>query len=226
MRDLDRATRAEMEAQVLGLMPAQVAHDFEHADRVRRWALRIAQEEGYPRLDLVEAAALLHDIGRSGTEVERDHAVAGSEIVADYLAGMDAFSEDEVAQIVLAVRYHNAIGEDKSPLQGIVRDADIMELLGAVGIMRALTSKANLPEYDPKDVKGETWGMNNREFNARFAEGRGPGPHIVDQINMQLSCYENLTTAAGRRLALPLVVVMRDYMEQLDAEVNHWRDEE
>jgi putative nucleotidyltransferase with HDIG domain len=221
---IDRDALAEIESHVRATMPGQVAHDYKHADRVRRWAARIAKEEGYSRLDLVEAAALLHDIGRSGTQVERDHAAAGAEIASDYLRVLGCLAEEEIAEIVLAVRYHNAIGREVSSLQGILRDADILDMLGAMGIMRACTSKARMPEYDPEQVKGETWGLSNRDFAPRLASGDGPGPYIVDQINMQLSCAENMTTAAGRRFARPLVGAMRDFMVQLDSEINHWRE--
>ena len=40
------------------------AHDFEHVLRVWRMAVRIAREEGAD-VDIVSAAALLHDIGRA-----------------------------------------------------------------------------------------------------------------------------------------------------------------
>ncbi|NLG26606.1 MAG: HD domain-containing protein, partial [Chloroflexi bacterium] len=40
------------------------AHGFEHVLRVWRMALRIAREEGAD-LEIVSAAALLHDVGRA-----------------------------------------------------------------------------------------------------------------------------------------------------------------
>ncbi len=53
-----------------------IAHDWKHIDRVRRWALRIAQQEGFDNLEMVEAAALLHDIGLASV-TERSRACAG-----------------------------------------------------------------------------------------------------------------------------------------------------
>jgi hypothetical protein len=92
----------------------EIGHDFKHVDRVRRWALEIAEEEGYADLERVEAAALLHD-------------------------------------------------------------ADILDMLGAVGVMRAFTSKYTLPEHDPQNVKGETWEMAARDVDRRSTENKGIG---------------------------------------------------
>ena len=60
--------------------------------------------------------------------------------------------------------------------------------------MRTFTSKYTQPEYDPHNVKGETWAMRGQDFTYRFQEGIGVGQYIIDQINFQLSCYDNLQT--------------------------------
>ena len=104
-------------------------------------------------------------------------------------------------------------------LLDIVRDADILDLLGAVGIMRACTSHSCLPEYDPENLKGEMWGASGREYDRRLDAGRGTGDSIVDQINFQISCYDNLSTEAAKRLAGPLVEFMRGYVLEFEAEV-------
>ena len=57
----------------------RIAHDFKHVDRVRRWALHIARDEGYADLALVEAAALLHDIGLAHVTERSDHGGVGAE---------------------------------------------------------------------------------------------------------------------------------------------------
>lgn len=89
----------------------EVGHDFKHVDRVRRWALAIAREQGYADLELVEAAALLHDVGRANVEQERQHARAGAEMAARFLQEANWFNVQEQASIVDAVRNHNALGD-------------------------------------------------------------------------------------------------------------------
>jgi len=199
----------------------RLGHDYKHVDRVRRWALRIATEEGCGELLIVEAAALLHDIGLAylGAEVPRGrHGAVGADVAAGYLQGEGLFSEAERAAIVEAVGCHNALGCG-GDLAAIVRDADMLDALGAVGVMRAFVSKYAQPEYDPADVKGKTWGLTARDYDRRFAAGVGTGPTIVDQINFQISFEGNLSTESARRAAAPLVAYMREYLWQLAREV-------
>jgi putative nucleotidyltransferase with HDIG domain len=196
----------------------EIGHDFKHVDRVRRWALEIAEVERHADLELVEAAALLHDVGRANVQQERQHARAGAEMAAQFLQETGLFTVQEQACIVDAVRNHNALG-DLAPLATLIRDADILDMLGAVGVMRAFSSKHALPEYDPRNVKGETWRITARDVDRRFAEGVGIGPTIVDQINFQASCHGNLRTGYARRLAAPLVAYMRGFLIQLEREI-------
>jgi uncharacterized protein len=195
-----------------------IGHDWKHVDRVRRWALAIAEGEGFADLELVQSAALLHDIGLAHVAQRSQHAQVGAEVAAHLLQERNLYSEQERHAIVDAVRNHNALGALHF-LATLIRDADILDMLGAVGIMRAFTSKYNLPEYDPQNVKGETWGMTARDVDRRFAEGKGIGAYIVDQINFQASCRENLRTGTARRLAVPLVAYMREFLVQLESEI-------
>jgi uncharacterized protein len=197
----------------------RIAHDFKHVDRVRRWALHIAKDEGYPDLALIEAAALLHDIGLAYVSERSDHGRVGAEVAARFLHERQIFAESEVDAITEAIRCHNAPPGGGGTLGTILREADTLDALGAVGIMRALTSKYYKSEYDPAKVKGETWGLAIGDFEHRFAAGKGVGPTIADQINMQISLYGNLRTEAARQIAEPLVAYMRAYLEQLDHEI-------
>ncbi len=214
-----------IEAYARQVMAANVAHDFKHADRVRNWALCIARGEGYDRPDMVEAAALLHDIGlqpqdrhTSMAGERRTHAERGADMAAAFLTDNRLFEQDEIAQITDAIRQHNSPGEGP-PLLDILCDGDAMDMLGAVGLMRAFTSKAMLPEYDPQQVKGQTWGQTAPDLRRRKVDGHGVGPCIVDQINLQIAVGDDLRTATARRLARPLVQFMRDFMLQLESEI-------
>lgn len=198
-------------------MSGKNAHDFMHVDRVRKWALQIAKREGFDRLEVVQATALLHDIGRATGE-SNEHAQVGAEMTVRFLSEINLFTPSEIEEIANAVRHHNSLSEN-GRLAEILRDADILDLLGAVGIMRAFTSKHSKPEYDLHNIKGEAWKLSNRDFNERLASGTGIGKYVVDQINFQLSCYENLRTATAKQIARPFVEFTRAYLFQLDSEI-------
>lgn len=200
------------------MMIGEIAHDFKHADRVRHWALKIAKQEGYPDLELVEATALLHDIGLLNGG-RKHHAEVGAQLATDFLREHQLFSEAEIDTIAYAIRNHNSL-DGEGQLLAILQDADTLDLLGAVGLMRGFTSKADKPDYAPDLIKGETWGMSAEDFTERFQSGIGIGGTIVDQINFQISCYDNLSTAAGKAFGAPLAAYMRDFMEALEQQIN------
>jgi len=198
----------------------RIAHGFKHVDRVKGWALRIAAAEGFQDLELVEATALLHDIGLTCVEVDhrRQHAEKGAVIAGQFLREHELFNKDEIESITSAIGCHTS-PSGGGMLGDILRDADKLDALGAVGIMRAFTSKYAKPEYAPDDVKGDTWGMPMAGFEKRFADGKGIGIHIIDQVNFQISFYGELSTEKAKQIGKPLAEFMRAYVLQLESEI-------
>ena len=199
-----------------------IGHDFKHVDRVRSWALYLAQREGYKALEMLEATALLHDIGLSYVDHRSKHAAVGAELAAQFLREVSLFSPTEIEQITEAIRLHSSLHEG-SDLLYLLRDADMLDLFGAVGIMRAFSSKYAKPEYDPANIKGDTWGMSASDFTQRFTKDIGVGRYIIDQINFQMSCFENLRSQSAKEAAHPLIEFMKIYLLQLESEINTHR---
>jgi len=199
----------------------RIAHEMSHVRRVYANALRLAQAEGYPHTDRVAAAALLHDIGLPVVEKRGDHPKVGAELAAQFLRENELFAPDEIAEICEAIGHHGRLDGD-TPLIHILRDADTFDLLGNVGIMRAFTSKAHLPVYFPQHPRGETWGLMAADFTQRFQASLGMGPTILDQINFQMSCYENLYTETAREWGRPLRDTMRQFVIQFAEEASRY----
>ena len=208
----------QIEDFVRPMMTAVIAHDFKHVDRVRRWAIRIAEAEGYPNLEIVQAATLLHDIGLI-KDAGRRHAEIGAEMADLFLKGQCLFATDQIDEIVSAIRDHSSLN-GKGKLYEILQDADGLELFGAVGILRAISSKGTQTDYEEGNVKGTTWEMSSTGFTKRFQSGAGIGKNITDQLNFQISCYENLHTKSAKEIAMPMVTYMREFLIRLDAEVS------
>ena len=195
----------------------RIAHDLPHVRRVYANAMRLAQAEGYPHLDLVAAAALLHDVGLPVVDKRGDHPRVGAELAAKFLQENELFAPDEITEICEAIAHHGRLDGD-TPLIHILRDADTFELLGTVGIMRAFTSKAHKPAYFLEHPRGETWGLTAAKFTQRFQAGLGMGPTILDQLNFQLSCYENLSTKTAKEWGRPLRDTLRQFIIQFAEE--------
>ena len=111
------------------------AHDLEHALRVREWGKLLAVEEGADAL-IIELAALLHDIGRSGA-VEKTHAESSAGLSVNILhkAG---YAEDIVLRVRDAIMAHSReAGHEPNTLEAkILYDADKLDFVGAIGLGR------------------------------------------------------------------------------------------
>src|SRR5882724_7204828 len=111
-------------------------HDWWHAERVRRNALRIAEQEG-ANLLIVELAALLHDIA--------DYKFTGSDETGPQLAaewllsiGVDSGVAAAVAEIIRWMSFRGAkVDTPRLSLEGqCVQDADRLDAIGAIGVAR------------------------------------------------------------------------------------------
>ena len=213
----------QVEAYVKKVMKDEAAHDFKHVDRVRNWAVQIAGGEGYEDIELVEVTALLHDIGLPYVEERRLHGQKGAEIAGRFLRGKNLMPEEKIKEIINAIRHHSKKRKSSGKLLDILCDADTLDALGAVGIMRAFTSKHHKLEYIPDNIKGESWGRSTKEYDELFRMGLEAGDTIIDQINLQIHYYGNLSTETAKRIGGPLERYMKDFVIQLESEIESGR---
>lgn len=105
---------------------------FEHTMRVYRWAIKLQSKLGGD-LDIIVLAALLHDIG---WDEVRPHGEVGAEIAVDYLDSLGADPE-KIAKIGEIIMMHSDKDtEAELSLEcRIVMDADLLDEVGAVGIL-------------------------------------------------------------------------------------------
>jgi uncharacterized protein len=121
-------------------LSAPGSHDWEHTLRVHRLCLRMGPKEGADMLAL-EAAAYLHDIGRSAQDRSNGsvcHATIGAEMATDLLAGL-GLDDARRRNIIHCIRAHR-FRDDHPPhsLEArILFDADKLDAIGAVGVARA-----------------------------------------------------------------------------------------
>lgn len=118
---------------------ASGCHDFSHVERVRNLALRIGRQEKAD-LGILEAAALLHDIGRRAEMKTRGkfcHAEKGAEMAAPLLKKYKLEPEvvKNILHCIISHRYRNAYVPATLEAK-VLFDADKLDSIGAVGIGR------------------------------------------------------------------------------------------
>jgi uncharacterized protein len=192
---------------------ADAVHDFDHVLRVLALAERIAQAEG-ANVEIVRAAALLHDVGRAQAEVEgRDHAAIGAEQARAILAGQPPAKVEAVARAIAAHRYR--AGPQPETLEAqVLFDADKLDAIGAVGVARAFAYGG---------AHGQRlWAPVESVDVARWQEeGDDPDAHTpIHEFVVKLShLKERLFTATGRAIAEERHAYMVSFFERMDAEV-------
>ncbi|MBO3803842.1 MAG: HD domain-containing protein [Candidatus Brockarchaeota archaeon] len=167
-------------------------HGKDHAERVYNLAVKIGKEENAD-LDVLKAAALLHDIARTMEDEGKveDHAVEGAKIARKILeeTGFPAQKVEEVVYCVEAHRFRK--GSEAGSLEAkILQDADRLDATGAIGLARVFARGgwANLPMHDPSiPPKGEYDGRSLTSIN-----------HLYEKI---LKAKEAMNTRTAKSIA-------------------------
>jgi len=212
MRELAARLRAAVAAD---FGPENVAHDLGHLDRVCRLALEIAREEGGDREVLV-AAAYLHDQHRV-LERERGHRVGAGDAEERVRAVLarTGFPSERAPEVLAAVAHSSRYGFAGHPLGApaieavVLRDADNLDAMGAVGIARAFMYGGHLgtPPWLPGVPIART-----------YVPGRGTS--VVHHFHEKLlRLREEMTTPTAARLAHERHAVMVGFLAALEREL-------
>jgi uncharacterized protein len=118
-------------------------HGFDHVLRVYRMAEKLAQAEGAD-LEIVRAAALLHDAEGSATqggEIGRsNHHHASAEFARQVLEA-EGWSPERIAAVQHCIRAHRFRDHSEPPqtLEArVLFDADKLDVIGAIGVARTI----------------------------------------------------------------------------------------
>ena len=193
----------ELELEVRGHIDGESSgHDPSHAFRVRDLAVRIAAVIGADT-EVVEAAALLHDIGH-GTG-RTDHAKRGAKLAAETLSKC-GFPGDKISAVVACIEHHHwkpgRAGDPSKPTAEYqaFADADRLDALGAVGIARTFAFG----------------GAHGRAIWNPVAEAMPQGPYGISSIHhfydKLLQLPNDMYTEPARRLAARRVAVMEEFL--------------
>jgi uncharacterized protein len=118
-------------------------HGFDHVLRVFNLAEKLARLEGAD-LEIVRAAALLHDVEGSqtsgGNEGRKEHHQASADFARKILEA-EGWPEDRILAVQHCIRAHRFRDNSEPPATleaKVIFDADKLDVIGAIGVMRTI----------------------------------------------------------------------------------------
>ena len=180
-------------------------HSKSHVERVYNLALRIAKEENAD-LDVVKAAALLHDVARALEDEGKidDHAVEGAKMARKILEEVN-FPEEKIDKIIHCIEVHRFRKNVKAECleAKILQDADRLDIIGAIGIARVFARGGweNMPIHDPSIPP-------KKKYDGRSLTSVN---HIYEKI---LKVKDTFNTAAAKKIAEERHKFVEDFLER------------
>jgi uncharacterized protein len=140
----------ERQKKIWKILQSELAKEpvagLDHVERMTTWCERIGKEAGAD-MDVLVSGALLHDIG---VPINRKkHYEVGKARAAEILK-KTGFPEDKIDAAVHVGEAHSRYGgPDPQTLEAKVgQDADALEYIGAIGIIRAVVRGLNDGSFD------------------------------------------------------------------------------
>ena len=191
------------------------AHDFQHVLRVYKNAEMISkQEKGSVDLDVVLAAALLHDlvVYPKGSIKTVNSADDSAEIAKKILLEFKNYPIGKIEKVADAIRTHS-YSKKLVPrsLEGkILQDADRLDAIGAIGIARTFSvgGNENRSLYNPTDpfCKSERQ-LDDTQWT-------------LDHIKKKLMILKNsMHTKTAKKIAEERTEFMELFLSQLRSEI-------
>lgn len=187
------------------------AHDWAHVGRVVAMAREICQNESVS-VECVLAGVYCHDlVNLPKDHPDRKNASTLAAKEAEPLLQKAGFSTEEITVIRKAIIEHSfSKGLRPSCLEAaIVQDADRLDALGAIGILRcaAVNTQMKASFYDPFDPLAEMRELDDKSF-------------MLDHYFVKLfKLPELMNTTQGKKLALKRVEFMRTFIKEVMTEI-------
>ena len=192
---------------------SDAAHDLSHIRRVWKNAMAIVAEDGLNvDRDVLRAAVVFHDLVNLPKD-DPDRALASqksADAAMPILRDM-GFDEAKLPDVAHAIAAHSfSAGIAPISLEArVLRDADRLDALGAIGLARMLYVGAALgrPLYDPDDPMAARRPFDDQAWT-------------IDHFETKLfGLADGMLTRRGKELARERTSFLRDFREKLLNEV-------
>src|SRR5438552_7184380 len=175
---------------------------FSHQPRLYHLATQLAEGRPFDD-DVLFAAAWMHDLGVFiGHRPEEPAALTSWDHVAYAIAKTPdllrefGFPDEKIPAVLEAIRTHLPSAKPTSFEGTLLRDADILEQLGAVAILRTVSKTGRDTRF------------------VRFSDALRVLRHNADQLPAQLQL------ASAQRMAEPRIKILKAFFEAAETEAN------
>lgn len=186
------------------------SHDFQHIERVRKNALEILESCEHAEQEIVELAVLLHDV--SDPKYANDNEKSEENRIIELLH----LPDDKVSHIKEVIRSISFNGgnevEPKTIEAKIVRDADRLDAIGAVGVARtfAYGGAKGRKLYDSRETPRAN--MSAEEYRSTETASV---THFYEKL---LLLADGMLTEKGKELAQERHAFMESFLQNLRKE--------
>lgn len=195
------------------------AHDFSHVLRVRKWAKKLAKPEEVDSFK-IQMVALLHDIGRGKEDfkIGLAHADVSGKLARPYLTKIKEITKVEREEILEAIKRHSKGNNYDSKLTRVFQDADRLDALGNVGIIRSSMFYHQMKIcHSLNSFKIRKY--SRAEIDAKRSQGKEIFSDIIGSIIFNIGFYNVMNTKSAKFLAKPLTCEMKDFLAKLKREL-------
>ena len=186
------------------------SHDFAHIERVMKNAEKILVGEPSANEEVIRLAILLHDIEDAKYKSNDNPSVR--EILQ--VIGADDELSKKVLACIGSVSFSGGNALDITSIDGaIVRDADRLDAIGAIGIARtfAFGGARGRKLYDTDEIVRDN--MSEKDYRSKETASV---THFHEKL---LLLKELMVTEEGKRLAKQRHDYMEGFLNQLDCEI-------
>ncbi len=193
-------------------LPATPCHDFLHAERVRKLALKIAKEENLPcNSFILEASAYLHDIADRKFFPNHKERL---NMIQSFLKSIKIPEEkiNAIMHVIKSISFKGADENPKTPEAIILHDADKLDAIGAIGIARTFAYCG----YNKGKFYDKTNPKNPEKMTYEEYRHSTPINHFHEKL---LKIKDILKTKTAKRLAEERHEFLIKFLEQFMKEL-------
>lgn len=187
--------------EVTDLPVSERKYRIEHSMRVAKYAIQIAENEGYDLL-ICALAAILHDVGKFEASSNKEHGRMSAKISKEFLPTL-GLNEKQVNDICYCIACHCDKRDDYNygpiPEEVVIRDADRIDRIGVYRIIQAL----HYEYFDDMDLQEKV------EFCKKKI------------IELENSIKSKCNTETGTKLFHKACNIQLDYFSMLKEEIEY-----